>query len=237
MFQGKDLNDFLSAFLFGLFAVWGRMRRIQWTSFCIVAPGYWLMASLTIAFTICLASPGSKGFEIYSSITRASVYQQLPKSITCIPPHIPPYTTNIPPYTTPHTTVYHPTYHRIPPHIPPYTTNIPPYTTPHTTVYHPYTTNYQKLPKNYQKLPKTTKNYKKLPKNYQKLPKTTKNYQNLRKPSNSSICWMKARLSKSWDAPCAKCLLFTLLLYGFSFSNQTYCGDNRFLFQSILMRS
>ena len=66
------------------------MRRIQWTSFCIVAPGYWLMASLTIAFTICLASPGSKGFEIYSSITRASVYQQLPKSITCIPPHIPP---------------------------------------------------------------------------------------------------------------------------------------------------
>ena len=167
MFQGKDLNDFLSAFLFGLFAVWGRMRRIQWTSFCIVAPGYWLMASLTIAFTICLASPGSKGFEIYSSITRASVYQQLPKSITCIPPHIPPYTTNIPPYTTPHTTVYHPTYHRIPPHIPPYTTNIPPYTTPHTTVYHPYTTNYQKLPKNYQKLPK----------NYQKLPKPSKAFQ------------------------------------------------------------
>ena len=110
----KRLEWFLSAFLFGLFAVWGRMRRIQWTWFCIVAPGYWLMASLTIAFTICLANPGSKGFEIYSSKTRASVYQQLPKSITCIPPHIPPYTTNIPPYTTPHTTVYHPTYHRIP---------------------------------------------------------------------------------------------------------------------------
>ena len=100
-----------------------------------------------------------EGFEIYSSITRASVYQQVPKSITCIPPHIPPYTTNIPPYTTPHTTVYHP--------------HIPPYTTPHTTVYHPYTTVYHPT---YHRIPPV---YHPYTKNYQKLPKTTKTFQSL----------------------------------------------------------
>ena len=95
-----------------------------------------------------------EGFENYSSTTRTSIYQDLPTSTIYNYRHLPPYT-------TPHTTVYHPTFHRIPPtyhRIPPH---IPPYTTPHTIVYHPHTTVYHQLPK------------------------TTKNYQNLPKPSNS----------------------------------------------------
>ena len=100
-----------------------------------------------------------EGFENYSSTTRTSIYQDLPTSTIYNYRHLPPYT-------TPHTTVYHPTFHRIPPtyhRIPPH---IPPYTTPHTIVYHPHTTVYHQLPKttkNYQKLPKTTKTFQSLP--------------------------------------------------------------------------